>query len=101
MTFFRDDSPAGDNLYRFEIQAFSDNEQVTTDLPDYFKFLNEKPQIFVQALGQFSQAYASVDQHLKKLRVVCEKKGFYDVLLIATRKDKDAVQGWTGVERDK
>jgi len=100
---FVESPTAGDNLYRFDkIEALSDNAQVILDLPDYYRFLNEnKANIQITAIGQFAHAYGSIDKQQKKLVIMCEKKGFYDILIVTTRKDSLAKQYWKGVERDK
>jgi hypothetical protein len=86
----------GDNLYRYSIEYKSD-EEITIDLPLYFKYLNKKPQVFVTPQGHFGTGYGNVDDN--KLTINCNENGEYNVLVIATRKDKNAIENWKGAER--
>jgi len=98
---FVESPTSGDNLYRYRIEATLDNEQVNMDLPDYWEFLNENPQVWVSPYRMLAQCTGWVSDDLKKLHILCEKAGKYEVLLIGTRKDKDAIKHWSGVERKK
>ena len=90
---------AGDNLYRFEVEV--ENGTATIDLPDYYKYLNENDQVWVNAKNHFGRAYGVVNQEQTTLTVFADADGEYNVLLIGTRKDKDAVNAWKGIERLK
>lgn len=90
---------SGDNLYRFEVEV--ENGQATIDLPDYYKHLNENDQVWVNAKNHFGRAYGVVNQEQTILTVFADQDGEYNVLLIGTRKDKDAVNAWKGTERLK
>jgi len=92
------EAPSNDTLYRFEVITSSDKETVTHPLPGYFKHLNKDPQMWIQARNMFSHAYGSCAEDLSSFSITGEKAGSYDVLIIATRKDK-AVEGFV-VERD-
>ena len=88
------EAPAfGENLYRFTVTIPSDEGTVTTDLPGYFTFLNENPQIWIQARNMFARAYGEINEGLTSFTVTGEKTGQYDVLIIGSRKaeasDKD------------
>ena len=52
--------------------------------------MNENSEVWVSPVGQFAQGYGYVDEVLNKLVLKGEKKGFYNVLLIGTRKDQYA-----------
>jgi hypothetical protein len=81
------EAPAfGENLYRFIVTVSSDGGSVTTDLPSYFSFLNENPQVWIQARGMFAQAYGEINSDLTSFIVTGEKAGQYDVLVIGSRK---------------
>ena len=56
-------------------------------MPDYWKHLNENPQVWVSAVDQFAVGYGSVDQSLSNLIIRGQKAGTYNVLLVGTRKD--------------
>jgi hypothetical protein len=96
---FVESPTAGDNLYRFEVEV--ENGQATIDLPDYYKHLNENDQVWVNAKNHFGRAYGVVNQEQTILTVFADQDGEYNVLLIGTRKDKDAVNAWKGTERLK
>ncbi len=98
---FVESPTGGDNLYRYRIEATLDNEEVVMDLPDYWQFLNENPQVWVNPYRMLAQCTGWVSDDLKKLHVLCEKAGKYEVLLIGTRKDAIANKYWSGVERSK
>jgi len=88
---------AGDNLYRYEIEAKEDNEEIIIDLPDYWIYLNENPQVWVSPVDIFAHSYGWVTEN--RLHIKCEKIGIYNVLLIGTRKDPFIKKYWKGVER--
>ena len=96
---FVESPTAGENLYRYQIESKMDGETIILNLPDYFSALNENPQVWVNAVGIFADAYGYVNKN--KLFIVCEKPGLYNVLCIGTRKDDLAVKNWKGSERKK
>ena len=96
---FVESPTAGDNLYRFKVEV--KNGTTTIDLPDYYKYLNKNDQVWVNAKNHFGRAYGVVNQEQSTLTVFADTDGDYNVLLIGTRKDKDAVKFWKGTERLK
>ncbi|MEK4091730.1 tail fiber protein [Viridibacillus sp. FSL H8-0110] len=91
---------AGDNLYRYEIEATENGQTVEFQLPDYFKYLNKDVDVWVNPHLHFGRAYGVVVSD--KLKVTCETKGKYKALVIGTRNDNhDSIQSWhiRGVER--
>ena len=96
---FVESPTAGDNLYRFKVEV--ENGQATIDLPNYYKHLNENDQVWVNAKNHFGRAYGVVNQEQTTLTVFADTDGGYNILLIGTRKDKDAVNAWKGTERLK
>jgi hypothetical protein len=68
------------------------------ELPDYFKFLNENTQIWVTPKEGFGIAYGKVNDELTKVSIFANEDLEYNVLIIGTRKDKDAIDNWNGVE---
>jgi hypothetical protein len=90
----------GDNIYRFTVNV--DGEAVI-DLPDYWPHLNENPQVWVTPSDCFGRGYGMVSEDGKTLRVRVDTPGTYNVLLIGTRKDQAARDGWDklGVEYKK
>jgi len=89
----------GDTLYRYTVEAVTDNETVELQLPDYFGYLNTNVDVWVNPYKHFGRAYGEVIDG--KLFVTCEKAGMYNALIIGTRND-DNVQEWyiKGVERE-
>jgi len=81
----------GDNIYRFKVEATVDNYIETIKLDDYWHDLNENPQVWVTRNDGFGHGYGIIDSTLSTLAVNCERAGNYDVLLIGTRKDQDAI----------
>ena len=91
----------GDNLYRYEVEATEDGETVELELPDYFKHLNENPQVWLSPVKHFGRAYGEVEGNTAY--ITCELAGKYNVLIIGTRKDESA-KSWfdyRGVEKEK
>ncbi len=92
---------AGDNLYRFEIEATEALQEVEYELPDYFQYLNKDVDVWVNGIDHFGNAYGKVE--VNTLKVSCELAGKYNVLVIGTRNDDhQSVQDWDikGVERE-
>lgn len=92
---------AGDNLYRFTIEAEEANQTVEMELPDYFPYLNKNVDVWVNGYLHFGRAFGVVEGD--KLKVTCETAGEYKVLVIGTRNDDHpSIQEWDikGVERE-
>ena len=86
----------GDNIYRYKIETT--NCSASLALPDYYKFLNEDDQVFVTPKNHFGSAYGVVDSGQTCVSFTSNCDGEYNVLIIGTRKDIDAKNGWLGVE---
>ena len=86
----------GDNIYRYKITTY--NCQASLALPDYYKFLNENDQVWVSPVCHFGSAYGVVDPSQSCVTFTSNCDGDYNVLVIGTRKDKDAKDGFLGVE---
>jgi len=82
---------AGDNLYRYTVEATEDMQVVEIELPDYFMFLNKDVDVHVSPYNHFGAAYGTNEGNV--LKVTCQKVGTYKVMIIGTRND-DAVKGW-------
>ncbi len=97
---FVESPTSGDNIYRYEVEAKKDKDNVKIELPDYFDVLNENVQIWVTAQDHFGNAFGKIYKNSCIVR--CELKGKYNVLIIGTRKDPDAKNFWAaGVKREK
>ena len=93
---FVESPTAGDNIYRYVVKVVDGVAEI--ELPDYFKFLNENTQIWVTPKKGFGIAYGEVNADLTKATIFANEDLEYNVLIIGTRKDKDAIKGWNGVE---
>ena len=74
--------------------------RVQDALPDYFGYLNKDIQIWVNSSDNFGNGYGVIDKELKIVEVFTNVKGYYNVLIIGTRKDK-GVSEWKGPEIEK
>jgi hypothetical protein len=89
----------GDNIYRFKITT--SNNTSTLELPSYFKWLNKDVQIKVSPTNHFGVAYGIYNESQNSITFTSNVDGEYNVLVIGTRKDYDALLRWRGVERLK
>jgi hypothetical protein len=91
----------GDNLYRFKTHVEGGKGEVI--LPDYWKHLNENPQVWVNPIECFARCYGEVDATMSKINIYADSDGYFNVLLIGTRKDSYAYKHFDengGVEPD-
>ncbi len=93
---FVESPTAGDNIYRYSVTTVNNKAEIT--LPNYYKDLNKDNQIWVSADGHFGQAFGLINLETTILTITSNQDGKYNVLLIGTRKDKDANKYWKGVE---
>jgi hypothetical protein len=93
---FVESATAGDNIYRFVVEI--KNLKAIIKLPDYYKYLNEDDQIWVNSKDHFGMAYGKINKKQSELTIFSNKDGFYNVLLIGTRKDEYVKKYWNGVE---
>jgi hypothetical protein len=96
---FVESPTAGDNIYRFLVNV--ENGTATIELPDYYKHLNTDDQVWVTPQGHFGSGYGIVNNEQTSVTIHANTDGEYNVLLIGTRKDIDAVHHWQGVESYK
>jgi hypothetical protein len=88
---------AGENIYRYQVTT--QNCQATLQLPDYYKFLNNNDYVSVTPSDNLGKAYGIMDSSQTKIDIFSNEDGKFDVIIIGTRKDKDATQLWKGAER--
>jgi hypothetical protein len=93
---FVESPTAGDNIYRYVVKVI--DGVIEIELPDYFKFLNENVQIWVTPKEGFGIGYGKINDDLTKVTIFANNDLEYNVLIIGTRKDKDAVENWNGIE---
>jgi hypothetical protein len=86
----------GENLYRYQVTT--QNCQAIIELPSYYKFLNKNTITKVSPVDNFGTGYALLDSGLNCVTFTSNCEGKYNILLIGTRKDYDAVRSWCGVE---
>lgn len=86
----------GDTLYRYNIKTCNCKAEIP--LPGYFKYLNECPQVWVTPNDNFGNAYGEIDEDMSKISFCSDTEGCFSAIVIGTRKDKSAMNGWKGVE---
>ena len=94
---FVESPTAGDNLYRFEVEIGEDL-QGEIILPEYYRYLNENSQVWVNPVDNLGRAFGVVNLSATKIKITSSDPGKYNVLVVGTRKDKAAVEAWKGVE---
>jgi hypothetical protein len=87
---------AGENIYRYSMKTT--NCSAFVELPEYYKFLNENDQVFVTPKNHFGSAYGIVNQEQTCVSFCSNCDGEYNVLVIGTRKDKEAMNYWKGTD---
>jgi hypothetical protein len=86
----------GENIYRYQVSTT--NCQAIIELPSYYKFLNKNTITKVSPVDTFGTGYAVLDSAMDCVTFTSNCEGKYNILLIGTRKDPDAVRSWCGVE---
>jgi hypothetical protein len=81
----------GDNIYRYVVCAVGC--AASLQLPSYYKFLNENDQVWVTPKSHFGAGYGVVDATQSCVTFTTNADGEYNVLIIGTRKDIDAMNG--------
>ena len=79
----------GDNIYRFSVEV-GEAHEACVDLPDYWPYLNENPQVWVSPKGHYGCGHGTVTGAGKTLTVFTNTPGTYNVLLVGTRCDEVA-----------
>jgi hypothetical protein len=88
----------GDNIYRWQVSV--ENCKNIIELPDYYKYLNKNDMVWVSPVRHFGNAYGEVTEDQQCVVICANTNGFYNVLLIGTRKDTLATRNWRGIEPD-
>ena len=97
---FVESPTAGDNVYRWEIDI-DDTLQGEIILPEYYRYLNENSQVWVNPVDNLGRAFGIVNISATKVKITTSDPGKFNILVIGTRKDKAAVEAWKGVEVKK
>jgi len=79
----------GDNIYRYNL-FIGDCLSGQINLPDYWKYLNENPQVWISPVDSFGIGYGKVNENLTEINIRTNMSGEYNVLLLGTRKDQIA-----------
>ena len=85
---FVESDTRGDNIYRRKV--VTEDKKAVIELPDYFKFLNENPMIFISPVNTLGIGRGDVNDALTTVDIRVSEDGEYNVLIIGTRKDKIA-----------
>jgi len=88
---------AGENLYRYQVTTI--NCHATIELPSYYKYLNTDDYVFVSPSDNLGNAHGIMNQEQTCVDIYSNQDGKFDVLIIGTRKDKSALNSWSGAER--
>ena len=91
----------GETLYKYSIDTTSANEQFTINLPSYFTYLNDSYALaYISPTNILSMCYARVGYDnvnaTATVQGVCQFPGNYNVLVIGTRDDQPAHDGFDG-----
>ena len=97
---FVESPTAGDNVYRWEVDI-DDTLQGEIILPEYYRYLNENSQVWINPVNNLGRAFGIVNISATKVKITTSDPGKFNILVIGTRKDKAAVEAWKGVEVKK
>lgn len=95
---FVESPTAGDNIYRWS--QFFDVGKTKLELPDYYKYLNKDTMVWVSPVEHFGRGWGrQEDNNANEITICVEEPGIYNILVIGTRKDRNASEAWKGTER--
>jgi hypothetical protein len=93
---FVESNTRGDNIYRYRVTTT--NKLATIQLPSYFKYINENPQIWLSQDDAENELIGigkgKVDENLETVTIKVNEEGTYNVLVIGTRKDQLMKDYW-------
>ena len=95
--YFVETPSAGGNIYKYQIECEKGDNYI--DLPDYYQHLNKDSLVWVNPVNHFGRAWGEVEDN-KKVRIVVDKKGTYNILIFGDRKDEVAMKDFNkyGIE---
>tara|TARA_B110000259_G_scaffold188491_2_gene248206 strand:+ start:14502 stop:16676 length:2175 start_codon:yes stop_codon:yes gene_type:complete len=95
--YFVETPSAGGNIYKYQIECEKGDNYI--DLPDYYQYLNKDSLVWVNPVNHFGRAWGEVEDN-KKVRIVVDKKGTYNILIFGDRKDEVAMKDFNkyGIE---
>ena len=80
----------GDNLYRYKVNTI--DKKATITLPDYFKYLNNNVQVWINAVNTFGLGKSKVFED--RVEIETTEDDEYNVLIIGTRKDEMVIKNY-------
>jgi hypothetical protein len=89
---FVETNTRGDNMYRYRVTTT--NCIGTQELPSYFKYLNEDPQVWVSGTTKGSHGVGSINDEMTLVTIEVNQDGVYNVLVMGTRKDQAMKNYW-------
>ena len=69
-----------------------ENQTSEIELPTYFKFLNGRPRVYVSAVTVPSMSSGYVNDGMTHVIIKTIKKGIYNIMVTAIRKDPAAIK---------
>ena len=78
----------GDNLYRYQIDINDITNPYTITLPEYFSYINDNIQIWINRADGFGMGYGTMSEDNNRCSINVNTIGKYNVLIIGTRKDQ-------------
>lgn len=95
--YFVETPSAGGNIYKYQIECEVGNNYI--DLPDYYQYLNKDSLVWVNPVKHFGRAWGEVEDN-RKVKIVAEEKGIYNILVFGDRKDETAIKDFNkfGIE---
>ena len=95
--YFVETPSAGGNIYKYQIECVAGDNYI--DLPDYYQYLNKDSLVWVSPVKHFGRAWGEVEDN-RKVKIVAEEKGIYNILVFGDRKDETAVKDFNkfGIE---
>jgi hypothetical protein len=95
--YFVETPSAGGNIYKYQIECEVGNNYI--DLPNYYQYLNKDSLVWVSPVKHFGRAWGEVEDN-RKVKIVAEEKGIYNILVFGDRKDETAIKDFNkfGIE---
>jgi hypothetical protein len=88
--YFVETPSAGGNIYKYQLNCTEGDNYI--ELPDYFEHLNQDSLVWVNPVKHFGRAWGEVEPDNKRVKIVTEKKGIYNILIFGDRKDEVAMK---------
>lgn len=88
--YFVETPSAGGNIYKYQLNCTEGDNYIA--LPDYFEHLNQDSLVWVNPVKHFGRAWGEVEPDNKRVKIVTEKKGIYNILIFGDRKDEVAMK---------